>query len=201
MLAVLVVAACSGDVTPSPALTSGATTGSSASAPASATTGPSDTAEVTSPPASQTAEVTPAPPACSGNDNNRAFFAKASTVMTWSVYCAVLPDGWFVEKGTYRMANGGELEIAYNGPGHVHIAMVEGNTCDQYGSNIDACAPRDAVIGQAYLGDRVGQLGQLSNAFVLDVDRGANPSWRVTGLGVSQADFVAICAAMLRVAP
>lgn len=121
--------------------------------------------------------------------------------MPWAVYCAVLPAGWFVESGTYRLASGGELEVSYNGPGDAHIAIVEGNACDQFGSDLNACAPRDSVIGQASLGDQTGELGQLSSAFVLDVDRGANPTWRVTGLGLSEADFRAICAAMLRVGP
>jgi hypothetical protein len=137
--------------------------------------------------------------ACSGNDNNRIFFAKAAAAMTWAVYCAVLPAGWFLENGTYRLASGGELEVSYNGPGDAHIAFVEGNVCDQVGSDVDVCAPRDTVIGPAPLGDQTGELGQLSNALVLDVDRGANPSWRVTGLGLNEADFRAICAAMLRV--
>ena len=119
--------------------------------------------------------------------------------MTWPVYCAVLPSGWFLERGTYRLAAGGELEVSYNGPGDVQLGLIEGNGCDQYGSDINACAPRDAIIGTAQLADQTGELGQFASALVLDVDRGANPSWRVTGIGLSQADFVAICAAMLRV--
>lgn len=121
--------------------------------------------------------------------------------MSWPVYCAVLPAGWFLEQGKYRLAGGGEIEVSYSGPGNSQIGLIEGNGCDQYGSDIDACAPRDAVIGEAQLGDQTGVLGQLASAFVLDVDRGANPSWRVTGIGMSQADFVAIGAALLRVSP
>lgn len=119
--------------------------------------------------------------------------------MSWSVYCAVLPAGWFLENGTYRLADGGQLEVSYRGPGDVHIAIGEGNVCDQVGSDIEACAPRDTVIGPAAMSDQTGELGQLSNGLVLDVDRGANPSWRVTGLGLSEADFRAICARMLLV--
>ncbi|MBI3745298.1 MAG: hypothetical protein HY264_02000 [Chloroflexi bacterium] len=119
--------------------------------------------------------------------------------MTWAVYCAVLPDGWFVESGTYSLANGGELEVSYNGPGDAHFAIIEGNACEQFGSDINACAPRDRVTGRAAFGDQMGELGQLSSALVLDVDRGANPMWRATGLGMSEADFLAISAGMLRV--
>ena len=121
--------------------------------------------------------------------------------MTWPVYCAVLSTGWHLEKGTYRLAGGGEMEVSYSGPGGAQLGLIEGNGCDQYGSDINACAPRDTVIGSAQLGDQTGVLGQLSSSFVLDVDRGANPSWRVTGIGMSQADFVALSAALRRVSP
>ncbi len=120
--------------------------------------------------------------------------------MAWPVYCAVLPDGWFLETGTYRLANGGRLDVTYRGPGDAHVAMSEGNVCDSVGTDVDVCAPRDTVIGPIALGDKTGELGRLANGLVLDVDRGANPSWRVTGLGISEADFVAWCAALLRVA-
>lgn len=121
--------------------------------------------------------------------------------MTWSVYCAVLPDGWFVDAGAYRLANGGRLEVTYRGPGDAHVSMVEGNVCADLGPDIEVCAPRDAVIGEAAMGDLTGELGRLANGLVLDVERGANPSWRVTGLGLTEEAFRAICAAMLRVGP
>jgi hypothetical protein len=140
-------------------------------------------------------------PTCSGSDANRTFFKQAAGAMSWSVYCAVLPDGWFLEAGTYRLAAGGQLLVTYRGPGNVHIAMSEGNVCDGLGTDVDVCAPRDAVIGPATMGDRTGDLGRLANGLVLDVDRGANPSWRVTGLGVTESEFLAITAAMLRVDP
>ncbi len=119
--------------------------------------------------------------------------------MSWSVYCAVLPTGWFVEAGSYRVANGGHLNITYRGPGSARLAIAEGNVCDGLGTDIDVCAPRDTVIGPAALGDLVGELGQEGTGLVLDVDRGANPSWRVTGLGITETDFIALCAAMVRV--
>lgn len=137
---------------------------------------------------------------CTGNDANLAFFKQAAAAMVWPVYCAVLPSGWFVETGTYRLANGGHLEVTYRGPSDVHLAISEGNVCEEFGDDVDACARRDAVIGPAAMGDQIGELGRLGNGLVLDVERGANPSWRIIGLGIAQEDFVAIGAAMLRVA-
>ncbi len=126
--------------------------------------------------------------------------------MSWPVYCAVLPTGWFLENGSFRLANGGHLEVSYRGPDDARLAISEGNVCDGIGTNdgigtdVDACAPRDTVIQVAAMGDQTGELGRLANGLVLDVERGANPSWRVTGSGISEADFVVLCAAMLRVA-
>lgn len=137
--------------------------------------------------------------ACSGNDANRTFFGQAATAMSWAVYCAVVPAGWYLETGSFRLANGGHMDVTYRGPNDARIALSEGNICDGTGTDVNACAPRDAVIGTALMADQTGELGQLANGLVLDVDRGANPSWRVTGLGVSEADFVSICAAMFRV--
>jgi len=119
--------------------------------------------------------------------------------MSWSVYCAILGEGWFVESGSYKLANGGLLEITYRGPGDAHVAMAEGNVCGPTGPDVNVCAPRDTVIGPALMGDLSGELGRLANGLVLDVDRGANPSWRVTGLGLTEDAFLAICGAMLRV--
>ena len=135
--------------------------------------------------------------ACSGNDANREFFRQAAASMGWPVYCAALPDGWFLETGTYRLADGGRLEATYRGPGDVHLAIAEGNICE--GSDVDACAPRDVFIGPSAFGNRQGELGRLANGLVLDVDRGGNPSWRVTGVGLSEEDFRAICAALVNV--
>ena len=131
--------------------------------------------------------------ACTGSDSNREFFRQAAASMAWPVYCAVLPDGWILEAGSYRLADGGRLEVTYRGPGDAHLSLVEGNVCA--GADVEACAPRDAVIGPAALGDRSGELGRLANGLVLDLDRGANPSWRATGAGLSEDDFRALCAA------
>jgi hypothetical protein len=133
--------------------------------------------------------------ACSGSDANREFYRQAAASMAWPVYCAALPDGWFLETGAYRLADGGRLEATYRGPGDVHLAIVEGNVCA--GSDVDACAPRDALIGPSAFGDREGELGRFANGLVLDLDRGASPSWRATGLGLSEEAFRELCAALV----
>ena len=126
--------------------------------------------------------------ACSGNDQNREFFKDAAAVMAWPVYCAVLDDGWYLEDGRYELADGGYLEVTYRGPGDAHVAIVQGTVCAG-GTDVETCAPRDALIGPAEFGDREAELGRLANGLVLDVDRGATPSWRATGLGLTEDAF------------
>lgn len=212
------VAGCLGSATPSVAPAATGTSAPSASdAPTDGTT-PTSTpgvivtpppAETSTPPgptpsepsASATAGESPSPsPAadgCSGSDANREFFAQAAASMGWPVYCAVLPDGWHVVNGQYRLANGGHLEITYAGPDGAQLSLAEGNICADV--DVDTCQPRDAELGSAAFGDLEGTLGQLAIGVVLDVDRGADPTWRATGVGLSQGDFVALCAALLRV--
>jgi hypothetical protein len=161
---------------------------------------PESTPSASPTPGETTPPPTPGEASCSGSNDNRAFFEQAASVMSWAVYCAVLPTGWYVETGSYRLAAGGHLEITYRGPSDAHLAMAEGNICDQT-TDVDTCAPRDAVIGPAAFDDQAGELGRLSNGLVLDVNRGGDPSWRVTGIGLSEADFTAICAAMYHVPP
>lgn len=132
---------------------------------------------------------------CTGSDANREFFRQAAASMTWPVYCAELPDGWILTDGKYRLGDGGRLEVTYRGPGDAQLSIVEGNVCA--GADVDVCAPRDAVIGPSPFGGRDGELARLANGLVLDVDRGATPSWRATGLGLSEDEFRAICAALV----
>lgn len=206
MTALVLLAACETGQPTGSGTTPGATASSSAPVTPGNTGTPTTTPELTPGPSGSTSPpetiIPSASPgalaACSGSDDNRAFFAQAAAAMAWPVYCAVLPSGWFLE-GKYRLADGGRLDVTYRGPGDARLSIVEGNACA--GADAETCAPRDAVIGPAAFGDRDGELGRLANGLVLDADRGANPSWRATGLGLSEEAFRAICAALIRVEP
>jgi hypothetical protein len=138
--------------------------------------------------------------ACSGSAENRDFFAAAAQAFTWDVYCAVLPDGWFVDTGSFRLADGGTLLVTYRGPGDTRIELQEGAYCTTGGS---ACSPRDHDLGTAPFGDRTGELVSLGpdvkDGFAIYVDPGAAPSWAITGTGMDRAAFEAIAAALHRV--
>jgi len=222
IVALVALAAC-GDApssSPRPAATPGASVVAGASGsiatpgaavPASETAAPEGTAapeETATPETTETPgpSQTPAAPTtggadgCSGSAENRDFFAAAAEAFTWDVYCAVLPDGWFLEAGTFRQADGGRLEVSYKGPGGARIEIAEGAWCTDGAS---ACSPRDHEIGPGRFGDREGTLVTLgpdvADGFAVYVDPGAAPSWAISGTGMDQASFEAIAAALHRV--
>ncbi len=112
--------------------------------------------------------------ACSGSAENQDFFADAAAAVDWAVYCPVLPDGWFVVTGRYRLAGGGRLEISYRGPGGASFTLREGAFC----GDPDGCIPAGSELGGAAFGDRNGTMISADDgSWAIVVDAGANPSW------------------------
>lgn len=147
---------------------------------------PSPTRPVPSSPAAQ----------CSGTSENRDFFATVAGLVTWDVYCAVVPDGWYIESGRWRLKDGGRLDVAYHGPNGARIVLVEGVFCTDGASG---CQPMDQHLGTAAFGDRDGNLGQLGGNLVLYVEAGGRPAWQATATGLDQATFVSLASAFFRV--
>jgi hypothetical protein len=140
---------------------------------------------VSAPPASPSAPATPAS-ACAGNDDNRDFYASFAEAVEWDVYCPTLPDGWFVENGTYRLSGGAWMEIVYRGPGGARFGLQEGAFCREDGD----CVPDGTDVGAAAFGDREGTLVAAGDgSWAISVDRGLNPSWLATGSGLDEAAF------------
>jgi hypothetical protein len=173
-------------VAPSPAATGSPATAFSPTpspSPSSAPTAASPT--LTPPPNPDPAAV------CSGSDRNRDFYAAVAEAVDWDVYCPVLPSGWFVDRGTYRLANGGRLEIGYKGPAGARLELREGAFC----SEADGCVPDGTEVGEAAFGDRPGILVELADGgWAVVVDRGARISWLATGRGLDREEFVALVA-------
>ena len=210
LLAVLAVlaAACDATVTP----TSGPSAGSAAPGPSGApgstdgpTGGPTEqpTGEATEPPTGSPTGAptdTPAPSAggadaCSGNDENRAFYVAVAEAVTWDVYCAVLPAGWFVDEGSFRLAGGGKLEIAYKGPGGQRIEMRQGTYC----AGVDGCIPTGSDAGGASYGDRPGRLVDVGGGSWLVVAEGGDVNWEAKGLGMDGPTLASHTAAFVMV--
>jgi hypothetical protein len=134
--------------------------------------------------------------ACSGTDKNREFFSSAAAAVKWTVYCAVLPTGWFVDSGTYRSSGGGWLQIAYKGPGGARLELREGAFC----TTPDGCVPAGTDSGSASFGDRSGTLVKVdSGGWAIVVDRGQPISWLAVGTGMDQATFQRIAGALATV--
>jgi hypothetical protein len=128
--------------------------------------------------------------ACTGTDANREFFAQVAASVAWAVYCPVLPDGWFVEGGQYRLAGGGWLEITYEGPDGGSIEVRQGAPCTTSG-----CVPTGTDLGPADYGDLAGTLLDVgSGRFAVVVDPGANPSWTLVGSDLAADDVRTIAA-------
>jgi hypothetical protein len=124
--------------------------------------------------------------ACSGTDNNRTFFEDAAAAVSWTVYCAVLPAGWFVDSGQYRGSGGGKVEISYKGPGGARFELHEGAFC----AAADGCVPAGTDAGDASFDGGTGTLVTLDGGgWAVVVDRGKSVSWLAVGTGLSQAAF------------
>ena len=122
--------------------------------------------------------------ACSGSDRNRTFFEDAAAAVSWTVYCAVLPAGWFVDSGRYRGSGGGWVEIAYKGPGGARFELQEGAFCP----SSDGCVPPGSDAGDAQFGGEKGTLVALDGGdWAVVVDRGEPISWLVVGTGLNQS--------------
>jgi hypothetical protein len=189
LVALALVAACGSTDSPSPAPTAGSATPGSSNTPGS-TGGPTEqpTGEATEPPTGSPSGAptdTPAPSAgsadaCSGNDENRAFYEAVAGDVTWDVYCAVLPAGWFVDAGSFRLAGGGKLEISYKGPGGQRIEMRQGTYC----AGVEGCIPTGPDAGSASYGGRPARLIDTGGGTSLVVAEGGDVNWEAKGLGM-----------------
>ena len=133
---------------------------------------------------------------CTGTDENRDFFADIAASVEWTVYCPVLPDGWVVDTGSYRLANGGKLEIAYRNRTGSRLELHEGAFCGD-GSG---CAPAGSPAGQANFGDRAGTLITGDDgAWAVSVDAGKSVGWLAVGRGLDEGAFREAAADLIRV--
>ena len=136
--------------------------------------------------------------ACSGSDDNREFYDGVAAAVDWTVLCAVLPKGWYVSTGSYRLANGGKMLIGYKGPGGATLSLSEGAFClDESG-----CVPPGTDGDEVPLGPLTGTLVRLDDGgFAVVADRGSNPSWLLETQGLDEATTLAIGAALAVVTP
>jgi hypothetical protein len=128
--------------------------------------------------------------ACSGSSEVKDFFVAIAQAVPWHVYCAVLPAGWSVEGGTYRLAAGGRMEMSYKTASGGHLQLREGHWCTDGPS---ACSPGDADLGSGPFGAETGDVKSMSGGFALYVAAGQNPSWTASATGIDEATFRQLC--------
>jgi hypothetical protein len=161
-------------------------------------------------PAGQTPGTSPEPPdassspaessdpgsaaACTGTDANRDFYASVAAAVDWAVYCAVLPAGWFVDSGEYRLAGGGRMEIAYRGPTDARFELHEGAFC----GDAAGCIPSGSEAGETPFGDRTGTLISADDgSWAVSVDDPEAIDWLAVGRGIDEATIRAFAADLL----
>ena len=134
--------------------------------------------------------------ACSGTAENRDFYAALAASVAWDVYCATLPQGWFVESGSYRLSNGGQLSITYKGPGGARLVVREGGYCAGHPD----CIPAGTDAGAARFGDRDARLLDIGNgSWLVVVVPTADVGWQAVGTGMDGTALGAYTAAFARV--
>jgi hypothetical protein len=187
--------------TPTPAATPTATPSSTA-AP-SAVEIPTAVPEATATAApSATAAASAAPSSvaglCSGTADQQAFFAAAAAKLPMDVYCAVIPAGWWLASANYQQPNGGLLVAGYKNNAGATVEISEGNFCTTTPST---CWAVVTTIGTGKFGPLSGTLVTASATPVYGIYVGANTthSYVITGQGMTQAKFVAIAAAIVKV--
>ncbi len=165
---------------------------SSESPAASATVGAAETPGASANPAGGGGSANAA--ACSGSNENRDFFASMAAAVDWPVYCPVLPDGWFVESGQYRLADGGRLEIVYRGPDRAEVTLDEGAFCTIQGG----CVPPGQDVGPTSFDGHDGVLVALDDgSWAIALDREASPTWLLIVTGLDEATARAIAAGLV----
>jgi len=122
---------------------------------------------------------------------------EAAGVLGFDVYCAALPTSWWLQATEYKQPDGGYLTIQYKNNSGGQIDVGEGNFC----AGAPDCWTSASDLGAANFGDRAGQLKQLAGGqYAVFVDAGTTHGYRIIGKGMSQSDFVAMAAAMVKVA-
>jgi hypothetical protein len=135
--------------------------------------------------------------ACTGTDDNRTFFEMVASKVKWDVYCAALPAGWHVDTGSYRLASGGRLLMAYKGPNGARIELREGAYC---AGTPEECVPDGDDAGPAAFGDRDAHaiLGADGSVSII-ADAGDPIAWLAVATNVRQSDALDYIEGLVRV--
>ena len=185
-------------ITPPP---TAAPTAAPSATPAGASATPA--AAKATPAASPTAAASPGPSGaaggCSGasKPENAAFWSATANNVPFTVYCGVVPGPWYFSAANSTYGKTGTVTATYQNLSGANIVIQEGAFCT---SGPSACSQHDAVVGSARFGDLTGSLDTLSGGgFAIYVNPGTTAGYTATGTNVTQAAFVSIAAALIKV--
>ena len=115
-------------------------------------------------------------------------------VLHFDVYCAVVPSSWWIQSGSYTGSSGGFLGVEYKSSGG-DFSLWEGAWCPPD----KACVAVGPQIGTASFGGLNGDLYLNNGTYTLRVGTTAHPAYLMVGSGMTQAQFVALAAALIKV--
>jgi hypothetical protein len=208
-LCLAVVAACGAPSGSSPLVASPEPGGSAVETPGAASPSPSEDPDLSAEPTASPSLSPGATPSlstggaaihqaaeCSGSDDNRTWFAGLADLVSWPVYCPVLPAGWVVDTGSYHLANGGRMEITYRNRSGQRLELREGAFCED-GSG---CLPAGSDGGEAAFGDQSGRLVAADDgSWAVSVDGGEGVTWLAVGRSMDEATFRSYGEALIRI--
>jgi len=178
-------------VTPSPAPPTPVPTPPPASA--------SPTSAATPKPAAST---TPAPGAsgpaggCSGKASNQSFWVGTANNVPFTVYCGVVPGPWIFTSANSTYGPTGMVTATYGTTAGAIIEIQEGTFTPV---SLTGCSTTATSVGNAKFGDLAGKLDSFgSGCYAVYATSGAY-HYAATGSGVTQASFVSIAAALIKV--
>jgi hypothetical protein len=174
-------------ITPSPEPATPTATATATPTPTPTPT-PADT-----PSPSPTPSPTSAAAACTGTADQKAYLAGAAAVTHFDVYCAVLPAGWWLDSGS--APNPDWLDITYKSSGGAVIILWEGGWCPAG----HACAEEGGPVGPASFGGLTGTLYSDVTSFFIHVGTFADQKYKMSGQGMTEAQFRAWAAALVKV--
>jgi hypothetical protein len=136
--------------------------------------------------------------ACTGTDEQKAFFAEAALKLKFDVYCASLPGGWWFQDGQFQEPNGGQITVLYKNNAGSTIRLSEGNWCS---ADPASCWATASTIGPASYGPLSGTMYVVDSSGTLGIY--INPStthgYSIKGTSLTQSKFTAIAAALVKV--
>ena len=134
---------------------------------------------------------------CTGNGDNREFFAGAAAGVDWAVYCLVAEGRWFVIAGNYQRAG------AAGWSSRTRVPAAPGSSCPRGTSarnRMAACRPAPTPA-RPPSATRSGRSSPVTTAAIRSSWTVARTSsWVATGTDIDEAAFRSIVAGLDRVA-